>query len=315
VFYAFLKIWLKIALKFYLNLSKKNKFEFQNIDKPSILAVNHPNSFLDALIVCAYHPKQIYFLARGDAFNKRWSNWILRKLHIIPIHRKEEGIENLHRNKQSFQEVMDVFKQDGHVLIFPEGICKNTNAIRPLRKGAARLAYLAWKQNNNTNLQVQAVRLRYSNFGLVPIEVELQTPSPMLAENYNLDNEAKFYRNFNESLVKKLEQETKNQSIPSNSTSLKKLLLFIPSLIGYVLNKPIIYLFQKLIKAKTKDTVFHDSVLFSSLMLLYPILIISIATLIWLLTHNSLYLLIIVFMPLSAYFYKRFKEIKQHSKG
>jgi hypothetical protein len=34
-----------------------------------IIGANHPNSFFDAIVIASY-PKPIYFLARGDAFNK-----------------------------------------------------------------------------------------------------------------------------------------------------------------------------------------------------------------------------------------------------
>jgi 1-acyl-sn-glycerol-3-phosphate acyltransferase len=309
VLYAFLKIWLKLALKFYLrNIDLKGSFE--SVKKtPSLLVVNHSNSFLDALIVCAYCPKQIHFLARGDAFNKKWSAWILRKLNIIPIHRKEEGRENLSKNKQSFNEVLDVFKQGGSVLIFPEGLCQNINKIRPLRKGAARIAYLAWRELDLEQFIVQAVTLRYDSFTKMPKGVNMSIASALGFKDFNPTQEAVFYNQFNETVKESLQSHQNNQFNSTSYSILKKTTLAIPALIGYLIHRPFYLLLKKIVAKKTKETVFYDSVLFGSLMLLYPFFVIILSALAVLLTNSYAWCLLLV-LPFTGWCYKLYIENK-----
>ena len=43
-----------------------------NTKGPVLLVANHPNSFLDAIIIAAFFKQKVYSLARGDAFKKPW---------------------------------------------------------------------------------------------------------------------------------------------------------------------------------------------------------------------------------------------------
>jgi 1-acyl-sn-glycerol-3-phosphate acyltransferase len=51
---------------------------------PLLITANHPNSFLDAIIIGALFQQPVHFLARGDAFKKPWHRWLLEQLHMIP---------------------------------------------------------------------------------------------------------------------------------------------------------------------------------------------------------------------------------------
>ena len=78
--YAFVKVLAKIALKFYCRDIKINKKELLQLNGPLMLAVNHPNSFLDAIILCTLFDRPVYSLARGDAFKNKLYAKILFKL-------------------------------------------------------------------------------------------------------------------------------------------------------------------------------------------------------------------------------------------
>src|SRR5690606_5629210 len=98
--------------------------------QPLILACSHPNSFFDALVMGAYHPRQLHFLARGDAFKHPRAAKALRLLNMIPIYRLSEGKENLDNNKHTFEQCMKVLKHKGAILIFSEGISINEWTLR-----------------------------------------------------------------------------------------------------------------------------------------------------------------------------------------
>lgn len=130
-----------------------------------ILAVNHPNSFFDAVIVGVFFKQPVHFLARGDAFKKSWALKILTSLKCIPVYRLREGKEYLHLNEDSFERCRKVLRKKGIVLIFSEGLCINEWNLRPLKKGTARLAFSSWNDVSIGNaLRVLPVGVNYNSF-------------------------------------------------------------------------------------------------------------------------------------------------------
>jgi 1-acyl-sn-glycerol-3-phosphate acyltransferase len=75
----------KLALTIYCKKLAINKKEMLQHNGPLLLACNHPNSFLDAIILCTIFKKPVYSLARGDAFNKSFTAKILKGLNILPV--------------------------------------------------------------------------------------------------------------------------------------------------------------------------------------------------------------------------------------
>jgi 1-acyl-sn-glycerol-3-phosphate acyltransferase len=132
---------------------------------PLLLACNHPNSFFDALILGAYFKQPVHFLARGDAFNNPFLRKVLTALKAIPIYRLKEGRENLALNDNTFERCLQILQQGGIVLIFSEGLCLNQWELRPLKKGTARIAINAWKQDSiSSSFRILPVSLNYSSF-------------------------------------------------------------------------------------------------------------------------------------------------------
>lgn len=131
-------------------------------NKPVILACNHPNSFLDDLLIGSILQRQLFFLPRGDAFNK-YTSWILLKLHMIPIYRMQEGRENLKKNEQTFDKIIKLLEQRKTIMIHSEGVCIIEKKLRRLKKGTARIAFDTEIKNDfNANLQVVPVGLNYT---------------------------------------------------------------------------------------------------------------------------------------------------------
>jgi len=308
--YRFIKIWLQLALRFYIKNIKIQGAAIKQISRPTLLAVNHSNSFLDALIVTAYYPNEIHFLARGDAFNKKWAAWILKNLlNIIPIHRLEEGRENLIKNTESFEEVMQVLADGGSVLIFPEGLCKNENTIRPLRKGAARMAYQAWQQYNIHELNIQPISIRYATFTDAPKTINLFLGQALTKKGFTIEQEAVFYNKFNVVLRDRLQVENTIDFHSTTSSTYLKILMALPALLGYLIHRPFYILLRNFIRKKTKGTVFYDSVLFGSMMLIYPFFVLLITGIAVLISgNNSAFWFLLLLLPLTAWCYKIYRK-------
>ena len=135
--YKLLKIFAKLFIKIYCRKIKINKKELLQLHGPVLLAANHPNSFLDAVILATLFKAPVFSLARGDAFKTKPIAAILNYLNILPVYRQRDGAKNLHRNYNTFDACIEIFKKNGVVLIFSEALSENEWKLRPLKKGTA----------------------------------------------------------------------------------------------------------------------------------------------------------------------------------
>ncbi|MBK8311302.1 MAG: hypothetical protein IPL04_10800 [Chitinophagaceae bacterium] len=68
--YSILKRIARSALPIFCRKIIINKPEILKIKGPVLLACNHPNSFLDSIIIDTLFKEDVWSLARGDAFKK-----------------------------------------------------------------------------------------------------------------------------------------------------------------------------------------------------------------------------------------------------
>src|SRR5688572_32022725 len=115
--HRFLRFSLKLI--FWIYYRKVDITGVENIPAsgPVILACNHPNSFLDALLVGVYTKRRIYFLARSDVFNTPFKRWLLEQASVLPVYRLQEGMENLDKNKETFSKCFEILDQNALILI------------------------------------------------------------------------------------------------------------------------------------------------------------------------------------------------------
>lgn len=120
---------------FYSNLKKVP------LEKPLLFAGNHQNSFMDGVLVGSYLPQPIHYLMRADMFKNSVARFFLQELNVSPIYRFEEGLENVHKNLETFKGIYGILKQNGNYVVFSEGICVQQRRLQKLRKGTARMAF------------------------------------------------------------------------------------------------------------------------------------------------------------------------------
>ena len=274
---------------------------------PLIIASNHPNSFLDAIILATLFKSPVYSLARGDAFAGKMITKILNSFNMLPVYRVSEGVENLEQNYATFEACQDIFKKNGIVLIFSEGRCINEWHLRPLKKGTARLALAAWQQN--IPLEVLPLGINYSNFRKFGKNIFLNFGNVITKEKINADfNSGIAINEFNENLKQQLlnlvfeidknDKEKIKKYFYIHQSLLKKILLFIPSLIGYIFHFPLYYLIHLLIKNKAQDH--YDSIMTGLLFFIYPVYVLIFTLLAFFITHNSISFLLLILIPASA---------------
>lgn len=278
-----------------------------------MLAVNHPNSFLDAIILDILFDEPIISLARGDAFFKPWIATILRSLNILPVFREREGKEHLHRNYHTFDECLSIFKKNGVVLIFTEALCENEWHLRPLKKGTARMAVTAWQED--IPVSILPIGLNYNSFHLFGKIVHVnignvitqQQVSNRLDENGKLLNELTGMIECQlVNLVYEIEKHDKKQlqeTFAKPISFIKKVLLGLPALCGFVVHVPLYFPAQKIIAKKARHTGHYDSIMAGVLLLSYPLYVAACTLLLLLITKNWWALSAIGLFPFFAWSY------------
>ncbi len=132
---------------------------------PLIIAANHPNTFMDPLLIAAFVRQEIYFLANGSVFRNPVVAWILKQLHLIPVYRKKDVAEGQKAdNRATFEKCFDFLAKKGTLLIFPEGSSEHERRLRPLKTGTARIALGAEEKHAfQVEVKILPVGLTYSS--------------------------------------------------------------------------------------------------------------------------------------------------------
>ena len=153
-----------LAIKLFFNqISIQNKQIVPNTS-PIIFVANHPNFFMDPLIIGSYCPRQLYFFAKSTLFNSPLKKRILTRLNLVPVYRKTDDKENMGENVNSFNKGYKILENNGAFLIFPEGISVGKRVLEKLKTGAARIGLEAELKNDfDLNIVIIPIGLSYSD--------------------------------------------------------------------------------------------------------------------------------------------------------
>lgn len=164
--YEILKFIFHFSVRIFYKNIRINNLALLPANKPVILACNHPNSFMDAIVLSVNIKQQLNYLARSDVFNSPIKKRVLGTMNLVPIYRLQEGAEKLHKNEETFEVCNLRLAKNETILIFSEGLCVQERRLRKLKKGTARMAFGAEEsQNFNMDLLIVPVGLNYSKKG------------------------------------------------------------------------------------------------------------------------------------------------------
>ncbi len=99
---------------------------------PFILAVNH-KCWLDPIVAGIGCPRQLSFMSKAELFKNKLFGAFISKLGAFPVHRGSGDINAL---KTAFK----IMKNDGALLIFPEGRRVKAGEQRRAKSGVAVIA-------------------------------------------------------------------------------------------------------------------------------------------------------------------------------
>lgn len=281
-----------------------------------LLASNHPNSFLDSVLLDTVFQQPVWSLARGDVFKKPFYIKLLTALKILPVYRTSEGVENLSENYKTFEECIAIFRKGGIITIYSEGKCINEWHLRPLKKGTARLAVKAWDEN--IPLKIVPVGINYSSFSRFGKNIFLNFGEIITATDIiNGGADGQRHLAFNNKLKSELEKlvfeipagnkELRKEKLGVKISLVKRILLSLPALLGWLLHLPLFLPVKKIARQKTKETDHYDSIVTGILLLTYPLYLILISVFLLLITCSWWSLLVLPVFPFTAWAFVQLK--------
>lgn len=148
---------------FYKRIKVKNKRVLE-ADAPMILALNHPNAFMDPVVFSlVIYPPKFKYLARGDAFKPGIAAYLLESLGLAPIYRIQDGgKEGLQKNSETYDRVNYFLRKRAKIIVFAEGLCIQERRLRPIKKGVPRMVFGAMDAIHNPDFVVVPVGINYS---------------------------------------------------------------------------------------------------------------------------------------------------------
>ncbi len=159
------KYYICFVIAVYFKRSKIKNAHYLKVKGPVIIAMNHPNAFMDPVaFTTLIYPPRLRYLARGDAFKKGIVTMLLESLGIIPIFRIQDGgKEGLKKNDETYSRVNTLLKNNQKIIIFAEGLCIQERRLRPLKKGVPRMVFGAMDAHNLKDLTVVPVGINYAD--------------------------------------------------------------------------------------------------------------------------------------------------------
>ena len=145
-------------LRYYVDWCTKRSFRrvevkgTENIpqDGAVIIAPNHCNTLMDALVILRTEKDEIVFGARADLFNNKFIGKIMTFLRILPMMRQRDGLRNVLKNNETSEVIVETLENGVPFCIFPEGTHRTMHSLRAIGKGVFRIALAADKKLGGT---------------------------------------------------------------------------------------------------------------------------------------------------------------------
>lgn len=156
-------------------------------DCPVIFAPNHINAFMDAIAVHSIAPSKlpVIFLARADIFNTKAAIKLLKFAKILPAFRMQDGMENLGKNKEVFEQCVKILNRNNALGIMPEGNQGEQRKLRPLVKGIFRIAFSAQQEYGSLpKVKIVPVGIDYGDLAKFGKHIIIHIGKPIEVSEY-----------------------------------------------------------------------------------------------------------------------------------
>lgn len=153
---------------------------------PAILVANHPNTFLDPLLITALSPGRLHYWAKSTLWRAPIIGSILDRLGGIPVYRRQDYAEAQQgQNNLTLEIAADRLCGGAWILIFPEGVSQPGLNLKPLKTGAARLGYLTLEREQwNAELPIIPIGIDYMEPEIFRSNVTIRIGEPLQLQDY-----------------------------------------------------------------------------------------------------------------------------------
>ncbi len=131
ILYGIIKFILRVI--FYL-LYRVEKIDMDKVPRKGglIICSNHI-SYIDPVIIGAFIPRCIYFMAKKELYNSKFLSSLVTFLNAFPVNRQTI-------DRKAFKTSFEILKKENALGLFPEGT-RSTDGI--LRKGKKGIGYIS----------------------------------------------------------------------------------------------------------------------------------------------------------------------------
>lgn len=118
---------------------------YENIpsDGAVLIAPNHCNTLMDALVVLRAFKDQTVFGARADLFNKPFIAKLMYFVRILPMVRQRDGLRNVLKNNETQEVIVETLENRVRFCMYPEGKHRPAHSLQALGKGTFRAVLAA----------------------------------------------------------------------------------------------------------------------------------------------------------------------------
>ncbi|HEU4368184.1 MAG TPA: 1-acyl-sn-glycerol-3-phosphate acyltransferase [Methylomirabilota bacterium] len=127
---------------------------------PILLCVNHPNNFIDSLVVGGVVRRKVHYLATAAMFRNPLLARFLLACGAIPVYRRQDDPDKMDRNADTFSACYAAFARGRLVAIYPEGTTHAEVRVQRIKTGAARIA-LGYESEHPAELTLIPVGLSF----------------------------------------------------------------------------------------------------------------------------------------------------------
>ena len=180
-------------------------------DGPVILAANHCNTLMDALVILRAHKGSTVFGARADMFNNKFIAKLMFFLRILPMVRQRDGLRNVLKNVETQDIIVDTLENDVRFCMFPEGRHRPEKSLLPLGKGIFRAALAANARfGGRKPVYIVPVGIEYGDFFRYRSTSLLTYGKPLnvteFVKSLNVDTEAQMMEPMRRELVSRMSE-------------------------------------------------------------------------------------------------------------
>lgn len=188
--YRFLQWIGAIALHWYYREIVVLHRERIPLDGPILVAVNHHNAMVDAIVAQWAVPRRLWITAKATLGETAPGALFVKVVGIIPLRRRSDepaGSADPTRNREAFQRVIDALRSSKGVLIFPEGKSHNDPVVAPLKRGIAHMALQA-REAGVRGIRIVPIGLTFEDKSRPDTAVVAQVGEVLALDEWSVDD-------------------------------------------------------------------------------------------------------------------------------